>query len=48
MSLVEQARAQCVLGNHELSLLCAEYKPGNAWFCGSEPRGAASGRGVCS
>ncbi len=30
--LVHNGRAQCVLGNHELSLLRGATKPGNGWF----------------
>ena len=32
MELVGRGVAQCVLGNHELNLLRAEDKAGNAWF----------------
>ena len=32
MGLVGRGVAQCVLGNHELNLLRAEDKAGNAWF----------------
>jgi len=31
-SLIAAGRAQCVLGNHELSLLRGVPKPGNGWF----------------
>ncbi len=30
--MVQTGRAQCVLGNHELSLLRGVTKPGNGWF----------------
>ena len=30
--MVQAGRAQCVLGNHELSLLRGVTKPGNGWF----------------
>ncbi|HEY7309981.1 MAG TPA: metallophosphoesterase [Gemmataceae bacterium] len=30
--LVEQERAQCVLGNHELNILLGSRKPDNIWF----------------
>lgn len=33
-SLVEGGRAQLVLGNHELNLLCDLHKHGNHWFWG--------------
>jgi hypothetical protein len=32
--MVEDGRAQCVVGNHELNLLLGLRKPGNAWFYG--------------
>ncbi len=32
VSMVQSGRAQCVLGNHELSLLRGARKPGNGWF----------------
>lgn len=31
-ALVEQGRAQCVLGNHELNLLRGDAKHGNRWY----------------
>jgi hypothetical protein len=30
--LVEEERAQCVLGNHELNILLGRHKPDNIWF----------------
>ena len=36
IALVGQGLAQCVLGNHELNLLRAEDKAGNAWFMNPE------------
>lgn len=30
--LVERGLAQCVLGNHELNILCDQHKEGNGWF----------------
>ncbi len=39
--LVEEGRAQCVLGNHELNILRRERKHGNHWFFGdSDPKHA--------
>jgi hypothetical protein len=35
--LVEAGAAQCVLGNHELSLLRADSKPDNAWWYAPDP-----------
>ena len=32
MDLVERQAAQCLLGNHELNLLCRSSKAGNAWL----------------
>jgi hypothetical protein len=32
--LVQQQRAQCVLGNHELNILLERQKPDNVWFFG--------------
>ena len=34
-ALVEQGKAQCVLGNHELNLLIDAKREGNGWFFGS-------------
>ena len=31
-ALVERDLAQCVLGNHELNLLCEAHKDGNGWY----------------
>ena len=31
-ALVEQGKAQCVLGNHELNLLIDAKREGNGWF----------------
>lgn len=33
--LVENGKAQCILGNHELNLLLGKEKHGNAWFFGN-------------
>ncbi|MDP6941981.1 MAG: metallophosphoesterase [Planctomycetota bacterium] len=35
-SLVNENRAQCVMGNHELNLLLGKERPGNEWFYGKE------------
>ena len=34
--LIDEGRAQCVLGNHELSLLRGKPGAGNAWFYGHD------------
>ncbi len=33
-ALVEQEKAQCIIGNHELNLLRGEHKHGNHWYYG--------------
>ena len=43
MKLVGRGVAQCVLGNHELNLLRAEDKAGNAWFMNPERKEQQSG-----
>ena len=35
-SLIEEGRATCVMGNHELNLLRKRQRSGNAWFYGTE------------
>lgn len=34
--LIEEGRAQCVLGNHDLNILLDHRKPENKWFWGEE------------
>lgn len=36
MALVESGRAQCIVGNHELALLCDERKHENGWWFDSD------------
>ena len=33
MQMVQEGIAQCVLGNHELSILMGHAKDGNGWLC---------------
>jgi hypothetical protein len=42
--LIDRGRAQCLLGNHELNILRAERKHGNAWISGQPEALDRSGR----
>nr|MBK7068215.1 metallophosphoesterase [Deltaproteobacteria bacterium] len=48
--MIEEGRAQAVLGNHELNLLREVPKHGNGWFFKAKPtgrEGSSSPRGAC-